>query len=157
MISVRDSKTPLTEEVLRATEQRLGIHLPAAYRSFLLIHNGGRPKPDVFKFRKHSGKFATSNVDWFLAVYDGEYNNFERYFQTYRVFRQRLPSELVAIAHDPGGNLVCIAVDGAQKGAIFFWDHEQECEDGETPTFSNVCLIADSFSAFLSSLHTVEY
>ena len=157
MISIRNAKVPLTGDVLKATEERLGIVLSEEYRSFLLIHNGGRPKPDVFKFRKRSGKLATSCVDWFLAVYDGEYNNFERYFQTFKVFRQRLPSELVAIAHDPGGNLVCVAVDGDQKGAIFFWDHEQECEDGEMPTYSNVYLIADSFSDFLSSLHTVEY
>jgi hypothetical protein len=157
MISVRDSKTPLTEEVLRATEERLGIVLPEEYRSFLLIHNGGHPTPDVFKFGTHSGRYSDSCVAWFLAIYDGEYSNFETYFMRYKLHQQRLPSELVAIARDPGGNLVCIAVDGAQKGAIFFWDHEQECGDGDRPTFSNVYLIADSFSAFLSSLHTVEY
>lgn len=58
MMSVKDSEMPLTEEVLRATEKRLGVLLPTQYRSLLLIHNECRPIPDVFKFRKQFWKIC---------------------------------------------------------------------------------------------------
>ena len=152
MINIRDTETPLLSEAIRKVEDRFGIVLPIEYRDFLLLHNGGRPRPDVFRFKKPSGKYADSCVDWFLAIYDGEHDNFESYFETYKLDQHRLPTELVPIAHDPGGNLICIAVSGSRKGAVFFWDHEYECDIGETPTFANVHVIADTFSEFLNSL-----
>jgi len=152
MINIRNSKTPTSDEAIKTIEEKFGIALPVEYRNFLLSHNGGRVTPAVFRFKKQSGKYADSCVDWFLAIYDGEFDNFESYFETYKLDQQRLPPELVPIAHDPGGNLICISVSGSQKGAVFFWDHENECDIGETPTFANVHLIADSFSMFLAGL-----
>ncbi len=149
MINIRDSETPLSSETIRKVEERLGIVFPIEYRDFLRLHNGGRPRPAVFRFKKPSGQFADSCVDWFLAIYEGEHDNFESYFETYQ---HRLPTELVPIAHDPGGNLICIAVSGTLNGFVFFWDHENECDIGETPTFANVYLIADTFSEFVNSL-----
>ena len=152
MIAIRDSKTPTSDEAIKRIEEQLSISLPAEYRSFLLVHNGGRVSPAVFRFKNESGKHSDSCVDWFLAIYDGEYNNFESYFETYKLDQQRLPPELVPIAHDPGGNLICISVSCSQKGGVFFWDHENECEISETPTYANVLLFGDSFSTFLAGL-----
>lgn len=152
MINIRDTEAPLSSEAIGIVEDRLGIVLPNEYRDFLLLHNGGRPRPAVFRFKNSSGKYVDSSVDWFLAIYEGEHDNFESYFETYKRDQQRLPTELVPIAHDPGGNLICISVSGSQKGAVFFWDHENECGIGETPTFWNVHVIAESFTEFLSSL-----
>ena len=64
----------------------------------------------------------------------------------------RMPEELVPIAHDPGGNQICIAVAGPKTGAVYFWDHEEEADDDETPGYDNVYLIANSFNEFLNSL-----
>lgn len=152
MITIRNSETPLSVEAIRKVEERLGIVLPIDYRSFLLDHNGGRPRPAVFRFKKSPGRYADSCVDWFLAIYDGEHDNFESYYETYKRDQQRLPAEIVPIAHDPGGNLICIAITGPCNGAVYFWDHENEAEDGQVPTYGNVHLIANSFSEFLSSL-----
>jgi hypothetical protein len=43
---VNRSAAPLSEESLAAAEAELGLTLPAAYRDFLLQHNGGVARRD---------------------------------------------------------------------------------------------------------------
>lgn len=146
------SETTLSVSQLDEVELRLSFRFPEEYRQFLLAHNGGKPQPGVFHFTNDRGTRSDSCVDWFLAIYDGEYDNFETYFNMYKVDQVRLPAELIPIAHDPGGNLVCISVDGPRCGAIYFWDHEKEAGNGDTPTYSNVYIVSQSFNQFLDSL-----
>jgi ankyrin repeat protein/cell wall assembly regulator SMI1 len=47
-IQLRESAPALTQAFLRELEARLGITLPADYRSFLLRHNGGTPRANWF-------------------------------------------------------------------------------------------------------------
>lgn len=133
-------------EVLRV-EKKWEFTLPQEYRSFLLLHNGGKPTFDRFKFRQ--GSYGRSMVDWFLAIYEGKYDNFEDYFDVYKIREPRLLNNLVPIAHDPGGNLICISVLGEDRGAVYFWDHEEEQDEA---TSENVYLIADTFNEFLQKL-----
>jgi hypothetical protein len=48
--------------------------------------------------------------------------------------------------------LVCMAIDGPKRGAVYFWDHENEADNDEIPSNRNVHLIADAFGEFLDSL-----
>jgi cell wall assembly regulator SMI1 len=149
LVQIERSEAPISATELDQLEQKLSIRLPKEFKDFILKHNGGKPKPSVFHFKHVAGSYSDSCVDWFLAIYDGEYDNFESYFETYKIDQTRIPAELVPIAHDPGGNLVCIAVDGPQVGAVYFWDHENE---EESASYNNVHIIADSFVEFLNSL-----
>jgi hypothetical protein len=47
-------------------------------------------------------------------------------------------SGLIPIAHDPGGNMVCLAVTGEKMGKIFFWDHEGISSEEETYGHDNI-------------------
>ena len=147
-----DSAAPLSPHCLSKLESRLNITLPDDYRNFLLKYNGGFPNPSVFRFKGKSGPYTDSCVDWFLSVYKGEYHNFETTFLRTKSERIRLPADLVAIGHDPGGNWICIAVSGPHRGSVYFWDHENEAPNEEAPWYRNVHLIADSFDEFLDSL-----
>jgi hypothetical protein len=151
-VTIRDSERPITGRQLSRVEKQLGITLPEPYRRFLVRHNGGRPRPGTFQFGPVSEPYSGSVVDWFLAVYEGEHNNFEHYFHTYKLNERRLPENLVPIAHDPGGNLICISVSGKDVGAVYFWDHERE----EGPPGEAVSLIATSFDDFLAGLGREE-
>jgi cell wall assembly regulator SMI1 len=152
-IAINDCEARLSAEGLNSIEKKLGIVLPDEYRSFLLKHNGGRPRPKcVFHFKNENGKSCDSMVDWFLAIYDGEHDNFETYYKLYKAREARLPKELIPIAHDPGGNLICIAVSGEKKGSVFFWDHEKEADEHEPADYRNVYLITNSFNEFIASL-----
>jgi cell wall assembly regulator SMI1 len=151
-IRIYESEKKISPRKLAAVEQKLSIKLPKEYRDFLLSHNGGRPEPDGFLAINDRGEETDSCVDWFLAIYNGEDDNFEDNFRAYKIEDVRLPDELVPIATDPGGNLICIAVDGPKCGAVYFWDHEMEAGTGEKPSYDNVYLIANSFNAFVDSL-----
>ncbi|EEE35323.1 conserved hypothetical protein [Rhodobacteraceae bacterium KLH11] len=64
-----------------------------------------------------------------------------------------MPSDFLPIASDFGGNKIVIAVSGQYYGRLFFWDHENEVDEGFIAGVENMSLIADSFSVFLSGLH----
>jgi hypothetical protein len=154
-MKITGSKKPsLTEARLRTIEHRYDFKFPAQYRKFLLEHNGGRPSPNRFRFRTESSTSEDSRVDWFLAVYEGENSNLEKYIEWYKVDEKRIPSEMISIARDPAGNLILISVRGDNSGAVYFWDHEREQDPslGPEPTYDNVHLIAPSFSEFLDQL-----
>lgn len=99
-------------------------------------------------------KASFSSIDWFFAIYDGKHDNLLRYFFNYKVHRKRLPFRLIPIAHDPGGNLICISCEGADNGFVYFWDHENEVDYhvAEDNDFSNLFFIAKSFNEFLEGL-----
>ena len=76
-------------------------------------------------------------------AWEMEHDNLLRYVAMYR---GRLRADLLPIAHDPLGNLLCIATGGEGAGRIYFWDHEREADGGE------IRLLAESLPAFLANL-----
>jgi hypothetical protein len=146
MTEILDANEKLDESTVSKLEDSLQIKLPLSYRKFLLEFNGGRPSARRFMFK---GKTRGSSVDRFLGVHNKEHNNLLDYLETYK---ERIPRNLFPIAHDPGDNLICISVEGADKGSIYFWDHDWEGNDGASD-YSNVILIADSFDQFIEGLH----
>lgn len=152
-ITYIDSKPPPSAADLDALEHRLRIKLPEDYRQFLLEHNGGHPEPSGFSFVEGSDGLTDSGVAWFLAVHKGTASNFENDFNVYKVRNRRLPDNLVPIARDSFGNRICMSFDGDDKGAIYFWDHEIEADEGEEATYRNCYLIAPTLQQFLDGLH----
>lgn len=146
---IYDSNGPLDSKHLEILEKKLGKKLPLDFRAFLLKFNGGYPEPDSFNF---FGSEDGSCVDRFLGINVGEHSNLYRYFKTYS---KRIPKEFLPIAHDPGGNLICIGLFGEYKNKIYFWDHEFEA-NGHEPNMTNMHLISGNFSEFLEVLHEVE-
>lgn len=141
----------LSEEALRAFEERLGIILPEQYRHFLLVHNGGEASPDVFKIRNEQGPYTDSVVRCFFSIGDvPNYRSFEWHYNLYKIEEDRLPHNMIPIADDPGGNLICISTVGTDAGAVYFWNHEEETEP---PSDANLHLIADTFQEFLGALY----
>jgi len=147
---ILEPQRTLSSADLASLEQRLRIKLPDDYRAFLLRHNGGVPERAGFRFKDDPDPDSGSMVNRFLAVYDGRYDNFEQTFQTFKGREPRLPAELVPIARDPGGNVICIATAGPNTGAVYFWDHERE---GNRPSYDNIHLIANNFEEFLEGLY----
>ena len=125
-------------------ESNFRLQFPRVYVTHLLLHNGGQCDPNVFSFIEN-GKETKSCVDWFLALYDGEYDNLEKYFELYKT-SNRLPESVFPFAHDPGGNLLCLCCESEK---VFFWDHESELE---TPQVKDLIYVSEGLTEFLSSL-----
>lgn len=128
----------VNEARLDRLQTELGAALPAAYRRFLLRHNGGRPSDAAFEVPR----FGRTLVNDFLAVDGGDHGDL-------MAMRHRmdhvLPPALLAVADDPAGNLVCVGLAGATAQRVFFCCLEEPIECGLYP-------LADDFDAFLARL-----
>ncbi len=104
-------------------------------------------------------QITESFIDWFLAIYDGEYDNLKSYIQAYKIETKRLPSHILPIAHDPGGNLICISCKTNDEGCIYFWDHENEVDYSiqQNDDYSNLYFIANNFNEFIDNLNDNPY
>lgn len=143
--------SPPSEERVSAFEAKLGRRLPDDYREFLLLYNGGQPKPSVFRFGDRKRPYTDSSVEWFLSLYDGEIYSLERVIKS---LRDRIPPDTLPIAYDPFGNIVLLGLHGDVRDKVYFWDHEREPDD--QPDWSNIDLIADSFDGFMRGLRKVS-
>jgi len=149
MVKFFDTEKKVTLDNIKLIEETYKLSFPDSYVKHLLAYNGGQCEPNMFEFIEN-GVVTESDIDWFLAIYDGEFDNLEDYIKTYKIEKMRLPLELIPIAHDPGGNLICIS---SESGSIYFWDHEKEMPDYKKEwEFNNVYLISNSLQSFFDSL-----
>lgn len=150
MVTIINAKNPATLEDISVFEKNINFLLPAEYKDFLLKYNGGQPCPSSFKF--FSDRNDGSSVDRFLSLGREKYSNLLKYYNNYK---DRIPFGFIPIAHDAGGNLILMELNSGEH-KIYFWDHETEVDEGETPNMNNVYLISQSFSDFINNLHEIE-
>lgn len=148
-ITFSESGKSVTEKDIAALEQRLGISLPDEYRQFILTWNGGQPEPNAFPIQDNP-RDTHGLLDRFFSI-DVEDTDYD-IVDNAEVFRDRVPADLLPIAFDPGGNLICVAVSGKNKGKIYFWDHNDEFPPGKVPDYHNVYFVANSFSELIDNL-----
>ena len=148
-----DTSSPATVAELDELERYAQLPFPDAYRQHLLRYNGGRCEPNGFHFVEH-GQPTSSLVDWFLPTRKERWGSLRDYIETFKVDEKRLPDALLPIAHDPGGNLICLSCAGNDAGHVYFWDHETEVDyTAEADSVrTNLYRIADSLPQFLASL-----
>jgi hypothetical protein len=146
---MRDSfGAPLTERDVIELEHRLGVSLPSDYVAFLREHNGGTPLSNVFPIfgfpLDRQGVLAL-----FFGVMRGGPSDL---ISGAEAFDNRVPPELLPVGSDVFGNLICLAILGPNRGKVYWWFHEEEADEGESPSYDNVYFVADSFTDLLNSL-----
>ena len=153
MPTFSDTKSSATPEELDSLEKYAEVVFPNEYRNHLLKDNGGQCTPSVFHFSEN-GKVTSSCIDRFLPTHKETWGSLKDYIETYKIDEKRLPNNLIPVAFDPGGNLICLSCFGSDAGSVYFWDHENEVDYSETDDSdtTNLYLIANSFSVFLASL-----
>jgi SMI1 / KNR4 family (SUKH-1) len=167
---------PSEAEVI-AFEREIGFALPAAYRTFLLTHNGGKfphlvsvtPDPE-----------AEGQVHWYLE-FDGRaeppvLGHEDRFIlrglyclcharrdpirdlrDVYKVSLEWAhPRELLPIGHDPGNHQCFLCLSGPRNGAILLaaaaYGEKYVQEQYEAITPDDYPLLAESFESFLAAL-----
>ncbi|WP_303924982.1 SMI1/KNR4 family protein [Draconibacterium sediminis] len=153
MVNFINTEKRIELQEINQLEKLVGLNFPNEYKQHLLKYNGGQCIPNVFSF-KEDGIETKSMIDWFLAIYEGEYDNLKSYLTTFKIEEKRMPSHMIPIAHDPLGNLICISCSPYDYGNIYFWDHEKEVNYGISGNedYSNLIQIANSFNEFISLL-----
>jgi hypothetical protein len=157
MITFSRLQKPISPKEIEEIEHYIRLKFPEEYKEHLLKFNGGQCTPNIFSFVEN-GKETNSNIDWFLAINDGKYNNIKEDIEILKIDEKRMPVHIVPIAHDSCGNMVCISCGIQDYGYIYFWDHENEVDYtvSGNDDYSNLYLIAKSFNEFLNGLTNLD-
>lgn len=150
--SFRDIPNPeenILEEI-KKFEKDIGSNLPLDYVNFLSNYDCIYFVDYVnFPFLETYPNDERALIDIFFGFLIGDtYDLWENYHDS----RERMPSNFIPIATDPGGNKLCIVVSGDYNGKIYFWDHEQEELNDSSSLSNNLYLVANSFDDFIKSL-----
>jgi hypothetical protein len=153
MITFSKTEPKINSSNIVELEEYVGLTFPIEYKKHLLQYNGGKCSPNIFAFMEN-GKQNNSILNWFFAISNCEYNNLKEYINTLKIDEKRLPSHILPIADDPGGNLICISCGNNDFGHIYFWDHEKEVDYSveDDSNYSNLYLISKSFNQFIDEL-----
>lgn len=151
-----ERQSDISIEEMKQAELKLGFSLPDNYKEFLFKYNGGHPIKDgcpmLESFTKNEYNYST-DIAWFFSVYDGEYNNLVK---EYLAMRKRIPSELLTIACNSGGDNICLSISGANKGRVYFWFHENENPELNNAWYENIFLVANTFEDFINSMYAFD-
>jgi cell wall assembly regulator SMI1 len=132
---------PASRELVDRLEKRLGRNLPNDYRNYLLEQDGGR-------LDNNSGAVNT--------VFGlGEVPDWANMWSILTTFEDRLPAWLLPVARDEYGNLYAVSLRDVDSGSVWFWDHEEEADEGEPPTEENIEWKSPNWQAFIESLQPV--
>lgn len=146
-------RSVLVIDDLQKLEQKYNFTFPEQYKSHLVIFNGGSPDQGIFSFSE-DGKETNSRVNYFYAINSKEIDDLEEILDTFKIDEKRMPEQILPIAEDPFGNVVCISTGKLDHGQIYFWDHEKEVDYSvsDDRDYSNLYLIAKSFNEFIDGL-----
>lgn len=153
--TITDQETPTSEDEVARFEAALGAPLPASYRAFLLVNNGGRSDLEQFAVRwrvpPHRRPETTEVLENFLSLGVGVLELRD----TRRALSDRFPPGMLSIAEDPFGNQILLGLTGEHRGRVYFWIHDlrPEIDEADPATLGEV---ADSFDAFLAGLRPLE-
>ena len=134
---------PATEESIRHLELQIGQSLPPAYAAFLRQHDGG---PLDLNSKAVDEVFALGE-----AVPD-----FASMWSILNTYADRVPAWLLPVASDSFGNLFAVSLRDQDRGTVWFWNHEQEADEGEPPTEDNLTQVGPDWRTFLDSLEPVD-
>jgi SMI1 / KNR4 family (SUKH-1) len=141
------SEPPATREQVSQVQRELGYDLPEPYAAFLQTRNGGSPELNVSGLAE-AQRWGVGVREFFGIDQSPDLDLLEQR----RFHEDRVPEDLLPVADAEGGNLICLALTGEHRGAVFFWDHEWESEEDESPGYENVHRIAPDFDALIASL-----
>lgn len=144
MIQIIKPNAEINKELLADFEKQIKANLPADYKQFLLLNNGGQPDKTEFTAKKY-GKSILQSFFGFNTPYKSD--NFDYILST---FKDRVPHDFLPIARDMLGNLILIGIGKKYEGKVYFWWHENEGE--KKAWLKNIYSISNSFNDFLESL-----
>jgi cell wall assembly regulator SMI1 len=129
---------PADPELVTRLETRVGNTLPEDYRRYLLQQDGGR---------------LEDNNEAVINIFGlGQVPDWTSMWLKLETFHGRVPAWLLPVAQDAYGNLYAISLRPKDLGSVWFWDHEEEADEGEPPSEENITWKAESWTAFLEGL-----
>lgn len=142
-------------KLTRAKVDSLPVSLPEEYVNFLLVHNGGTPVNNAFRY-PFKGMENISTLDYFYAVRPRSnhvpYDNL--IYHGILGHRNDLPRWSIPIARADDDSFVLIFEAGPYEGSVwyFIWLHDDPDSDPYVNCRGAMEKIADSIPEFLATL-----
>lgn len=154
VMEMRQRLKRVTEEDIIELGKKLKVDIPKSYKDFLLTTYGGQPLNNTFRKIDSKKKIINEvSVNVFLGVDPREPATDIR--ANYRTYSDRIPKELLPIAHDGIGNVLCIGIENENIGKIFIW-YDKERPLDEPPSYRDIELLAENFDEFTKGLGPEE-
>ncbi len=133
---------PPTPDQIALVESLIGTRLPSSYIELLMFSNGGWPEAKVF-YDRTEGSREEWTVDHFFHI-SSNLDSSENVVLHYRHRWNGAAREILPIADDGFGNLICLDLTERGGGRVIVWVHD----DPDLP----IVEVADSFEEFIDSL-----
>ncbi|MEJ8553224.1 SMI1/KNR4 family protein [Tepidibacter sp. Z1-5] len=138
---------------IEAFEKKYGFKLPNDYRQFLLLNNGGKTDRRKFDTKdENDNGMIISSIMLFCPLSDEVEFNLEKNYCVYNKEGKLISSKFLPIGIDPVENLICISVEGNNKGATYHCDMAYIEEDGILE-MDCIRLISRNFTEFIENLY----
>ena len=131
-------KTKSNAQLLDDLERTIGAALPEDYRQFMTTFAGELPEPRSFKVARDDQREL--NALWPLKGRSGSVSG------GWGLLTGK-EANLLVVGDDGGGNWICLAVAGKERGKVFFVDHDYS--PGER---KRVTKLADSYDRFIAKM-----
>jgi cell wall assembly regulator SMI1 len=137
-VAYRSRESPASLELIHRLEQRIGASLPPSYRDYLTEQDGGR---------------LADNSEAAKTVFGlGDVPDWANIWDKLDTYQGRIPTWLLPVAQDEYGNLFTISLRSQDNGSVWFWDHEEEANEGEPPSEDNIQYKTADWPTFLNQL-----
>jgi hypothetical protein len=153
----------MNEGEMRTIEQEIGATIPSAYRSFVqrfgaCTVSGVATFSTIDRLPQYITRDGRALFGTFFGASSETYDESNSLVWNVENYKDRIPDWLLPIADDGGGDILCLAVSGPDRGKVYFWDMRQEMGEvernalGVSDRHKNIYLVADSFDEFLYRL-----
>lgn len=115
------------------------LEFPKAFVDYLQAHNDAQLEENILDLGDNE-----CCIRYFYGTSLESYSDIRMIYEAYQ---RRMPNELVPIADPDFGNQICMSLDKAAYGKIYFWDHE----------IADLKEIAPSFDALLARIKESPY
>ncbi len=116
-VRIRDCGPTIGDQDLDRCEAALGLRFPAAYRKFLLLHNGGRPNPGCFQLN-HA---VTPKIETFYSI-SPETPDRDLRCECLRLRADfQLPADFVPIGKIADDCILLLCCSEQDGGALYYW------------------------------------
>lgn len=149
-----------SEEDILFHEELLGYRFPDDYRAFLQQINGAFiPGGAEFVYGKDIDPVSRQPIELrgcvvhFLNVGKYDSHNEPVWKLTAYDFEERVPKGYIPIGHGNDFRFTVLCLDGAERGAVFYWHPSMDWEEGgNVQTTEYLTKVADSFQEFWRKL-----
>ena len=150
MVRVKEPEHQFDKSRFEAFCRLYQLEFPNAFVEYLQAHNDSQLEENILDLGDNE-----CCVRYFYGTSLESYSDIRMIYEAYR---GRIPKELVPIADPDFGNLICMSLDRAEYGKIYFWDHEvMDADDADIPAIADLKEIAPSFEELLDKIKESPY